>query len=56
MGCVPLLVIAGIIEGFISPNEAIAWPIKWGVGLLTGIILYSYLLLAGREKRLMIDN
>lgn len=47
-GCVPLLMVAGFIEGFISPNELLAWPIKWGVGLVTGLLLYSYLLLAGR--------
>jgi uncharacterized membrane protein SpoIIM required for sporulation len=52
IGCVPLLVIAGVIEGFISPNEAIAWPLKWAVGAVTGVVLYGYLLLAGREKRL----
>jgi uncharacterized membrane protein SpoIIM required for sporulation len=51
IGCVPLLVIAGVIEGFISPNEEIIWPLKWAVGGVTGLILYSYLLLAGREKR-----
>jgi len=50
IGCVPLLVLAGLIEGFISPAEAIPWPIKWGVGLGSGLILYSYLLLAGRNK------
>ena len=48
LGCAPLLVIAGLIEGFISPNESIPWPIKWGVGLLSGVLLYSYLLRAGR--------
>ena len=48
MGCVPILIIAGLIEGFISPNENIPWPVKWSVGALTGILLYSYLLLAGR--------
>ena len=51
IGCVPLLVIAGTIEGFISPAETIPWPIKWGIGLLSGVLLYSYLLLAGRERR-----
>jgi uncharacterized membrane protein SpoIIM required for sporulation len=56
MGCVPLLVIAGVIEGFISPNENLAWPIKWSVGLLTGVLLYGYLLLAGREKRPFVDE
>ncbi|MCP4421098.1 MAG: stage II sporulation protein M [Chloroflexi bacterium] len=50
IGCVPILIIAGLIEGFISPNENIPWPVKWSVGLLTGILLYSYLLLAGRGR------
>jgi uncharacterized membrane protein SpoIIM required for sporulation len=48
MGCVPLLVVAGIIEGFISP-QPIPAAIKIGIGVLTGITLYSYLLLAGRD-------
>lgn len=50
IGTVPLLVIAGTIEGFISPNEFIPAPVKWGVGLLSGALLYSYLLLAGRPR------
>jgi uncharacterized membrane protein SpoIIM required for sporulation len=50
IGCVPLLVIAGLIEGFISPNEALPWPFKWAVGVGTGLLLYAYLLLAGRER------
>jgi len=48
VGCVPLLVVAGIIEGFISPAP-ISPLIKIGIGLITGVALYSYLLLAGRE-------
>lgn len=51
IGAVPLLFIAGAIEGFISPAETIPWPVKWGVGLGTGVLLYGYLLLAGREKQ-----
>lgn len=51
IGAVPLLVIAGTIEGFISPAENIPWPVKWAVGLGSGVILYSYLLLMGREKK-----
>jgi len=46
-GCIPLLVVAGLIEGFISP-QPIPSVIKVGIGVLTGITLYSYLLLAGR--------
>ena len=49
VGCVPLLVLAGIIEGFISPAP-ISPFIKFGVAALTGLALYSYLLLAGREE------
>jgi uncharacterized membrane protein SpoIIM required for sporulation len=48
MGVAVLLVVAGIIEGFISPAP-IAAKIKFGIGALTGLALYSYLLLAGRE-------
>lgn len=51
LGAVPWLVVAGTIEGFISPNEDIPIPIKWMVGMGSGILLYSYLLMAGREKR-----
>src|SRR5436853_6893515 len=48
VGCVPLLVVAGIIEGFVSPQPILP-AIKIGIGALTGIALYSYLFLAGRE-------
>lgn len=51
IGCVPLLVIAGAIEGFISPAENIPWAVKWLVGILSGIGLYSYLFLAGRPPK-----
>ncbi|HEX5703626.1 MAG TPA: stage II sporulation protein M [Pyrinomonadaceae bacterium] len=49
VGCIPLLVIAGIIEGFISPAP-INPLIKFTVAGVTGIALYSYLFLAGREN------
>lgn len=49
-GCVPLLVVAGIIEGFISPAP-INPAIKFGIGISTGIALYAYLLLAGRNPQ-----
>ncbi|HUE83039.1 MAG TPA: stage II sporulation protein M [Pyrinomonadaceae bacterium] len=49
MGVATLLVIAGIIEGFISP--ALIHPgFKFATAGLTGVALYSYLLLAGRTK------
>ncbi len=52
VGSAMLLVIAGLIEGFISPSQVIPAWVKWGVGLTTGIGLYSYLLLAGRKSDL----
>jgi uncharacterized membrane protein SpoIIM required for sporulation len=51
LGAVPWLVVAGTIEGFISPNENIPIPVKWIVGIASGILLYSYLLLAGRAAK-----
>ena len=50
-GAVPWLVIAGLIEGFISPAESIAWPVKWAVGIGTGLVFYTYLFLAGRDPK-----
>ncbi|MGE5378736.1 MAG: stage II sporulation protein M, partial [Bacteroidota bacterium] len=51
LGAVPWLVVAGTIEGFISPSRTIPVPVKWTVGILSGMFLYGYLLLAGRERK-----
>ena len=48
-GCVVLLVIAGVIEGFVSPSSLP--PIaKIGFGFTTGVLLFCYLLLLGHSK------
>jgi len=47
MGVAVLLVVAGLIEGFISPAP-IDPKIKFSIAALTGVALYSYLLLSGR--------
>lgn len=49
MGVAVLLVLAGIIEGFISPAP-IRPAIKFSIAAITGLALYSYLLLAGRDE------
>lgn len=46
LGAVPFLVLAGLIEGFLSPSSA-PWWIKLGVGLLSGVALYAYWLGVG---------
>ena len=49
MGVAILLMVAGTIEGFISP--AVIDPrIKYGIAAITGVTLYSYLLLVGHDK------
>lgn len=49
LGVSVLLVIAGIIEGFISPMP-IDPRIKYSIAAITGVALYSYLLFVGHEK------
>jgi uncharacterized membrane protein SpoIIM required for sporulation len=41
LGCVPLLIGAGLIEGLISPS-GLPWPFKVAAGLATGITLHLY--------------
>lgn len=49
IGSACFLVVAGIIEGFLSPSDLPVW-VKIGTGVSTGIAMYSYLFLVGREE------
>ncbi|HEU5015276.1 MAG TPA: stage II sporulation protein M [Roseiflexaceae bacterium] len=51
LGCIPLLLIAGTIEGFVSPSN-LPLAVKIAVSLISGVLLYGYLILAGRDRRL----
>jgi uncharacterized membrane protein SpoIIM required for sporulation len=55
IGVALLLVLAAIIEGFVSPAP-IDPRIKFGIGGGTGLALFSYLLLAGRGENQLDDN
>ena len=48
LGCIPLLMIAGTIEGFISPSD-LPLAAKLVVSFTSGVLMYGYLLLAGRD-------
>ena len=50
LGSMPLLVAAGLIEGFISPS-GLPWQLKLAVGLATGIALYIYWLRRPRAEQ-----
>ena len=48
IGCACFLVVAGIIEGFLSPSGLPA-SVKIATGVGTGLAMYLYLFFAGRE-------
>jgi uncharacterized membrane protein SpoIIM required for sporulation len=47
LGVAGMLCVAGLIEGFISPQR-FSIPVRFGVGGVTAVALISYLLFAGR--------
>ena len=51
IGCAAFLVIAGTIEGFLSPSSLPAW-VKFATGISTGIAMYAYLCLVGQKTNL----
>ena len=47
-GCIILLVIAGHIEAYVTPHAPAA--VRWGVAILSGVLLFAYLGLSGRQR------
>lgn len=50
VGTAPVLVVAGLIEGFISPSD-LPMAIKLAIGPLAGVALYTLLLTVGRQRQ-----
>ncbi len=50
VGAAPVLVVAGLIEGFVSPSD-LAIEAKLVIGPLAGLGLYALLLTVGRKRR-----
>jgi uncharacterized membrane protein SpoIIM required for sporulation len=55
IGVALLLCVAGVIEGFISPQR-LSIPVRDGIGAITAIALLAYLLGAGTERRARADR
>ena len=55
LGCIPLLVIAGTIEGFISPSD-LPLGAKLAVSFASFVLLYGYLLISGRDRSTRDDS
>lgn len=49
MGAALMLLVAAFIEGFWSPS-AILPQVKWGVAVLLHVLVFSYLIFAGRKR------
>jgi uncharacterized membrane protein SpoIIM required for sporulation len=52
VGLLPAFAFAGIIEGFVTPSDAIPEPLKLALGIAAAAVFWLYLLLAGRTPPL----
>jgi uncharacterized membrane protein SpoIIM required for sporulation len=52
-GCILILVVAGLIEGYITPHASAA--VRWSVAGASALFLLFYLGLAGRESDIGVD-
>lgn len=48
LGVIPILIIAGSIEGFISPSPGIPWQWKFALAGAIGVLFFSYLFFCAR--------
>jgi uncharacterized membrane protein SpoIIM required for sporulation len=50
VGTIPTLVVAGTIEGFISPSHNVPWQMKFALSALVGTAFFSYLFFCARGR------
>ena len=50
IGLVPWMVLAGIVEGFISPIDSISTSVKLLIGTLVLLTFFVYVLACGRKR------
>lgn len=51
LGIIPMLIVAGTIEGFVSPSP-LYWKWKFAISAVIGVIFYGYLFLSKRGPEL----
>ncbi|MBL9038595.1 MAG: stage II sporulation protein M [Archangium sp.] len=50
LGCAPVLVMIGVVEGFVSPGSLVPWPLKVAFGALSAFAFWRYLLTPPRPR------
>jgi uncharacterized membrane protein SpoIIM required for sporulation len=55
VGCIPMLIVAGVIEGFVSPT-GLAIPMKFLVAAALFVLLLGYLFMRGQEPAASADK
>ena len=51
LGTIPILIVAGSIEGFISPSPNIPWRLKFALAGVIAVFFFAYLFFAGGQDR-----
>jgi uncharacterized membrane protein SpoIIM required for sporulation len=55
-GLIPAFIFAGLIEGLVTPSDAIPEPVKVGLGITAAVAYWLYLLLTGRGEKYSVPS